>query len=311
MNEEIIARLWMERFSKALQFIGRCTVGQGNYVYIVECAGEKYVVRCSTERGAYEPAIYWLERLEPLHIPVPRVFAKGRFEGYEYLILLYLEGKDIGLVYPQLTTEEKREIAREVVAIQNRVAALELENLEPDWSWDLFIRNMLERAEQRIAENGYYFEVEKVERLRRCAGQFEDYFARIKPVAYLDDISSKNLLIHNGRLSGIIDIDWMGTGDRLTFAALTNMALLDLGYATDYVEYILEEMRADEEERRAFLFYTLLFCVDFMGERGMQFLDKRVEVNERIVDRLNGIYDRLWEEWQRVQGGKENGSKFL
>ncbi len=103
----------------------------------------------------------------------------------------------------------------------------------------------------------------------------------------------------------------MGTGDRLTFAALTNMVLLDLGYATDYVEYILEEMQADEEERKAFLFYTLLFCVDFMGERGMQFLDKRVEVNERIVDRLNGIYDRLWEEWQRVQGGKENGSKFL
>lgn len=311
MNEEIITRLWMEHFPEAPQSVERCTVGQGNYVYIVKCAGEKYVLRCSLEQGAYEPAIYWLERLAPLEIPVPRVIAKGRSEGYEYLVLLYLEGKDIGLVYPQLTAEEKRTVAREVVAIQDRVAALELENLEPDWSWASFIRDMLERAGQRIAENGYYFEVEKVERLRTCAGQLKDYFARIKPVAYLDDISSKNLLIHNGRLSGIIDIDWMGTGDRLTFAALTNMALLDLGYATDYVEYILEELRADEEERRAFLFYTLLYCVDFMGERGMQFLDRRVEVNERIVDRLNGIYDRLWMEWDRVRGGNENGGKLL
>lgn len=311
MNEEGIIRLWLERFRKEPQSVERCTVGQGNYVYIVECAGEKYVLRCSTEQGAYEPAIYWLERLEPLAIPVPRVIAKGRFEGYEYLVLSYLEGKDIGLVYPQLTAEEKRAVAREVVAIQDRVAALELENLEPDWSWASFIRDMLERAGQRIAENGYYFEVEKVERLRTCAGELKDYFARIKPVAYLDDISSKNLLIHNGRLSGIIDIDWMGTGDRLTFAALTNMALLDLGYATDYVEYILEELRADEEERRAFLFYTLLYCVDFMGERGMQFLDRRVEVNERIVERLNGIYDRLWMEWDRVRGGNENVGKLL
>lgn len=35
-------------------------------------------------------------------------------------------------------------------------------------------------------------------------GKFEEYFAGVKPVAYLDDISSKNLLIHNGRISGIM-----------------------------------------------------------------------------------------------------------
>lgn len=38
------------------------------------------------------------------------------------------------------------------------------------------------------------------------------YFARVEPVAYLDDISTKNLLIHEGRVSGVIDIDWMGVG---------------------------------------------------------------------------------------------------
>lgn len=41
-----------------------------------------------------------------------------------------------------------------------------------------------------------------------------------------DDISSKNLLMNNGKISGIIDIDWMGIGDKLTYVALTNMALL-------------------------------------------------------------------------------------
>ena len=52
-----------------------------------------------------------------------------------------------------------------------------------------------------------------------------------------------------------------------------------------------------EEERRAFLFYTLMYCVDFMGERGMLFGDKRIEVNEQIVKRLNDIYDQLWRDW--------------
>ena len=50
-------------------------------------------------------------------------------------------------------------------------------------------------------------------------------------------------------------------------------------------------------QRRAFLFYTLMFCVDFMGERGMQFMDKKVEVNQQIISRMNGIYDMLWKEW--------------
>lgn len=155
---------------------------------------------------------------------------------------------------------------------------------------------MLERATGRIAQKGY-FDVEKVERLRNQVGQLEEYFSSIKPVAYLDDISSKNLLIHNGRISGIIDIDWIGIGDKLTFAALTYMALLNLEYNTDYVKYILEEMLISDVERKAFVFYTLMYCVDFMGERGMQFMDKRIEVDKQIVDRMNTIYDKLWREW--------------
>ena len=128
----------------------------------------------------------------------------------------------------------------------------------------------------------------------------DEYFATVQPIAYLDDISSKNLLIHQGRISGIIDIDWIGVGDKLTFAALTNMALLNSEYDTDYVKYILEEMHVTDIQKRAFLFYTLMYCVDFMGERGMRFMDKVVEVNDQIIDRLNGIYDLLWKEWHRV-----------
>lgn len=56
------------------------------------------------------------------------------------------------------------------------------------------------------------------------------------------------------------------------------------------------QMRVNDIEKKAFLFYTLMYCVDFMGERGMLFIDKTVEVNEQIIRRLNRIYDRLWDE---------------
>ena len=112
----------------------------------------------------------------------------------------------------------------------------------------------------------------------------EIYFTNVHPIVYLDDISSKNLLIHNGQLSGIIDVDWMGIGDRLTFVALTYMALLNMECDMDYVDYILEEMQVNDEQRNAFLFYSLMYCVDFMGERGMQFMDQKIAVNDGIVD---------------------------
>ena len=292
MNEKVILQLCMNCFSDNPRLIERCAVGHGNYVYIVECAGVKYVIRCSLEPNAYEDTIYWLEQLAPIEIPVPKVIARGKFEQYEYLILNYFEGKDIGLVYAQLTDDDKKEIAKEIVVIQDKVAALTLENLDQNWSWRTTVEDMLERSRERIVKNGY-FDAEKVDRLWELMKPLEDYFASVKPIAYLDDVSTKNLLIHNGRISGIVDIDWMGIGDKLTYVAMTNMALLNMEYDTDYVEYILEEMQLNDIEKEAFLFYTLMFCVDFMGERGMQFMDKTIEVNEQIIDRLNGIYDQL------------------
>lgn len=296
MDEKMIFELCIQCFSKVPQSIERCTVGHGNYVYIIECAEIKYVLRCSLECNAYDDTIYWLEQLAVIEIPVPKVIAKGKFGEYEYLILSYFEGKDIGIVYPQLKDAEKKEIAKKIVDIQNQVATLKLTKVEPNWSWYSEVEYMLERAKDRIAVNGY-FEVSKVDRLWELAEQLREYFSKIEPIAYLDDVSTKNLLIHDGRISGIVDIDWIGIGDKLTYVALTNIALLNMGYDTDYVKYILNEMQIDGIREKAFLFYTLMYCVDFMGERGMQFMDKIVEVNEHIVDRLNSIYALLWNEW--------------
>lgn len=299
MNEKMVSKICLDFLAEEPQTVERCAVGQGNYVYIVECSGIKYVVRCSAGNGAYDISVHWLEKLASIDVPVPKVIAKGKYNEYEYLILSYIEGKDIGIVYEQLTDEDKRAIAKEIVHIQNQVATLELEDVEPGWSWVAFVNYMLERTAKRIIQNGY-FDVEKVERLRNQMGQLEEYLAGINPVAYLDDISSKNLLILNGRISGIIDIDWIGIGDQLTFVALTYMALLNLEYDTDYVKYILDEMQISSIERKAFLFYTLMYCVDFMGERGMQFMDKKIDIDEQIIGRLNGIYDKLWYEWKTL-----------
>ncbi len=295
MNDGTIKQICLNNLGILPDKIKRCVAGQANYVYSAHFDDEVFIVRCSPEAGAYDGTAYWLSILSQADIPVPKIIGKGRFEDYDYLVLTYIDGEDIGDVYTNLTFAEKKGIAKEIVTIQRKVSALNIE-ADRNWSWLDFISDMLERSKSRIIENGF-FDAKKVERLREESKKLNTYFSSINPNPYLDDISTKNLLISSGKISGIIDVDEMGFGDTLTYVALTYMALLNYGYDTDYVGYILEEMKLNKDEKRAFLFYSLLYCVDFMGERGMTLTDKKIEISPQIIDKLNGIYEMLWDRW--------------
>lgn len=104
------------------------------------------------------------------------------------------------------------------------------------------------------------------------------------------------MLINQGKLSGVIDFDWICFGDKIYYVALTNMALISFGYDTKYIDYLMEQMKASELEREMLKLYTLVFCVDFMAEKGMEFKDQIVKVTENQVERLNKIYEEIYSE---------------
>ena len=277
--------------------IERCGVGIANYVFIVSTATEKFILRCSTDEDAYKDTIYWLNKLSVCNIPIPVVLSEGKYKGYSYLILSYISGDDIGNVYCQLTDSEKKHIAREVVEIQRKISGIDVPT-DTEWTWNRVVDETLHRAEERIKRK-HYFDIDKVSIVKNLKQELQEYLINVRPTPYLDDISTKNLLIYEGKLSGIIDIDWIGLGDMLTFAAMTKVALLNMDLDTRYIDYLLEEIHPSAMEYKAFIFYCLVYCVDFMGERGMRFLDKTIPVNEGIVKRLNDIFDLLMEEWNK------------
>ena len=296
--DELIINICRATFHDEPAKIKRCSVGLANYVFIVEIKESKYTVRLSTEKNAYNDTVRLLGKLTEIGIPVPRVLYCGSFEQYDYVVLSYIEGEELWAVYKQLTKEDKKILAKEIVHIQREVS-LRLSEHAEDWTWLDFVHEILDRAKVLIDENGF-FETEKVIRVESQIPILQMYFEKVEPMPYLDDVTTKNLLVKDGHISGIIDVDWIGMGDVLTFAALTYVALLNMGYDTDYVSFILDEMDADDIQRKVFLFYSLMYCVDFMGERGTKYKDKVVEVNSQIIDRLDDIYDRLWNEWRSL-----------
>lgn len=275
--------------------IERCGVGIANYVFIVSTETEKFILRCSKDEDAYKNTVYWLNKLSVCEIPIPIVFSEGKYKDYSYLILSYIRGDDIGNVYCKLNDSEKKQIAKEVVEIQRKVSRIDV-STDAEWTWNCFVDEMLNRAEERIKKKNY-FDVDKMRIIKNLQQEIQEYLDRVSPTPYLDDISTKNLLIYEGKVSGIIDIDWMGVGDILTFVAMTKVALLNMNLDTKYIDYLLAEIHPSTIEYKAFVFYCLMFCVDFMGERGMQFLDKTIPVSESIIKRLNDIFDILMEEW--------------
>jgi len=279
--------------------IERCGVGIGNFVFIISTQDSKYVLRCSKEEHAYDEAIHWLYELEMCKIPIPKVVKYGKYDLYSYLILTYSNGNDIGNIYKTLTNDEKKQIAKEVIEIQNKVSKLKV-STPLDWNWNVFIDEMISRAYERISINEY-FDLAKVNEIKQLHNEMQQYFDLIQPIPYLDDISTKNLLIDNGKVSSVIDIDWIGLGDILTFVALTKVALLNMDLDTIYIDFLLEEVHPSEIQYKAFVFYCLLYCVDFMSERGMNFLDKKIPINQDIIDRLNSIYDSLLVQWNSLK----------
>lgn len=277
--------------------IERCSVGIANYVFIVSTATEKFILRCSKNKDAYKDTVYWLNKLSTYEIPIPVVLSSGGYKNYSYLILSYIIGDDFGNVYYKLSDSEKKQIAKEVIEIQRKVSKIDIRTDEA-WTWNRVIDEMLNRAEERIKRK-HYFDSNKINIIKQIRKEIQEYLDKVRPIPYLDDISTKNLLVYEGKLSGIIDIDWMGFGDMLTFVAMTKVALLNMNLDSSYIDYLLDEIHPDMIAYKAFIFYCLIFCVDFMGERGMQFLDKKIPVNSRIIQRLNNIFDMIMEEWNK------------
>jgi hypothetical protein len=99
-------------------------------------------------------------------------------------------------------------------------------------------------------------------------------------LAFFDDATTKNVLISDGKLAGIIDLDWICFGDRLYVIALTTMSLLSMHVDLEYVDYWKKLENLNNMQETVLLFYILVFCVDFMSEKGMRF-------NKEETDKVN------------------------
>lgn len=302
MASEVLAEpIGIRQFSTGLQhFVFEASSAQGG----------RAVVRVSRREdiGVARSSIYWSERLRPLGIPLPRILHADmtmKRHRFPFVILERLPGRDLGLVVDRLSGAVLRDLARRLSGLQAIVASLPQgrgygfaprhDGPFPHARWADCIAASLDRGRQRIREAGVVSETH-VDRTEAAADRLAAYFASVRPIPFLHDITTKNVIVDGTRLSGIVDVDDLCFGDPLLQVGLTRTALLANGQSASYADAWIDLIAPSREQIAALDFYTALFCIDFMGELGHRFNRAAAQTVEKAhVERLQALLDRFLE----------------
>jgi aminoglycoside phosphotransferase (APT) family kinase protein len=133
-----------------------------------------------------------------------------------------------------------------------------------------------------------------IQRLTEIYKSMDKYLQAVSPTPFLDDTTTKNVIINDGKLSGIVDIDNVCFGDPLLTLALTQMALLELGDDAYYTDYWRDLLNLTEEQKKALSMYTGMFALEFASAMGHTFnKDTAEEIDYEGLNRLTSTFEKI------------------
>lgn len=297
-----VARLYAGADSLTIR---RYPTGLCHYVYeVVPRDGTPFVVRMARpDLGRMlRSANYWSNLLRPLGIPLPKTLAIDLEADFPYMILERLEGKDLGDVYPHLSSPARRAIAHAVASWQSVTAGLpeakgfgfgasfDDPSLVP--TWIDFLNAHCDRTRQWMKEGGVG-DPSLVDRVQEALYQERAYLDDILPRPFLDDTTTKNVLVSEQGAHGVVDVDAVCFGDRLYVLSLTNMAFISSSFDREYIDYWIEAWDLSGIEKKMLRLYTAGFCASFIAEMGMRFNKEVARVDPHRKAFLEATFEGL------------------
>src|SRR5262249_37286933 len=154
--------------------------------------------------------------------------------------------------------------------------------------WGEVVTASLARSRRRIVAAGI-IDDRVVDAVQAAATPFADYLAAVGPVPFLHDITTKNVIVNEGHLSGIVDVDDLCFGDPLLLLPLIRMALLAYECDPAYDRECVRLVAPDARQTAVLDLYTALFCVDFMSELGLRSNREPAPVDPSYLARLQAL----------------------
>lgn len=298
--EELMANLYGRRplRMKLMSF------GHTNQVYSVIFPHEQIMLRTNHKPGILEFTAKNMEILSSLGLPVPKVIHHDvslEKVPYAYMILERFPGQDLRYELEGMTHEQLAVLAGQIISYERKVAELPkgkgfgwvpIGEQGPFSSWAQIIERNLESHLGNITDD---VSSEAVNQLQVIKQHYEPYLNQVEPVCFLDDLTIKNVIVHEGKLQGIVDFDWVCYGDPLYMIALTQTAVVsDIGdQGMPYVEELCRQWGADQELRKLIDFYSVIHALQFIGFHKREKNDVCMQrVLSFIIDKINSHTNR-------------------
>jgi aminoglycoside phosphotransferase (APT) family kinase protein len=301
-NERIVSSIVYSMTGETVLSVKRMATGDQNFVYVVITAATEYVLRMTDFNFKYKfyAALAWQKMLLPLGVPLAEFInsdMEGKHSPYPSLLMMRLPGDDLINIYPHLTDVVKKNLASEMIKIQALCEKLpegpgygilnSYSDSAVEKSWYVFLTKRLALYEKHIAAAGI-FNPTMAAQVLDLAKDMKENFNNIPPLPFLWDASERNVLVHQGKIAGIVDVDEVCFGDPLLVVALTSTCLELEGLDTKYTDYWSAGLHLNKLEKNRLDFYRLFYAVAFMRKHSMHTANNKKVVFD--TQRLLSIY---------------------
>lgn len=309
--DNIINAIALLHFRKKPLSIERMSIGLCNEVFNVKFSNKELIVRLSQNDIYMKGSKKHIPILKKKGINVPDMLSDDYTKEstpYSFQFLSKLKGKDIGSIIESLSDEELREIAKEIsriIEIAKTIPASKEcgyfydEYSETTETWTNWIKKSIDDAIERGKKTGI-MDDEMQSMLLELFSDNEKYFNQIKPITYLDDICSKNVMIDRGKFSGLVDLDCFAQGDYLESIGRMKASWPGTHYGEVYTNAVMDELKLNDEQRKTVLTYALLNRISWACENGIQFNQNTTGVvDQEVAKKDKEIIEVLYKEYKQ------------
>ncbi|GAA2348933.1 phosphotransferase family protein [Streptomyces violaceusniger] len=278
-TEQAVLRAASRCLNQEAVTANRIPMGRSHFVFTVQLvSGERVIARIARRDRAecFAGFAYWRRQLARVGVPVPRVLhmdLSGTALPWPIMFLEQAPGTDLCNVYVGLTAAEKRSIADDLLDIQHRtrglppgpgyggIASYGDLRCHPRWSdvlWEYFTGAVDQLAPPQR-------EAPAIGQIRRTIHELHPEFDGIAPLPYLIDATHQNVLVEDGRVTAIVDLDEVGFGDSLYPLGVARAGLLARGPEADCIEQVAVPLCVGPNRRRVFDLYSAVACLKMLA----------------------------------------------
>jgi aminoglycoside phosphotransferase (APT) family kinase protein len=285
--------------------IRRMTAGTANEVYAVTLPSREVIVRLNADSASMRGAEKHIRLFRSLGISVPEMLASDYSKSlipFAYQVQSKLDGTDIGHVIATLSDDQLRAVAREIAAIMRKLKPLPTSG-RFGWmgggkeatfmTWPDLLKDMSAQVAERAAAT-HVVSDRHLRAMDALLASYLPYFSRVASVFYYDDMSSKNVIVRDGRFAGLVDLDTVAFGDPLEGVGRIEASWYGAAYGRTYADALMEALDLAPEERTMVSVYAVLNRIYWLSERGIKFNgNASAQVDPAAVDRDRIVIDHM------------------